>query len=254
MRIRILGCYGGAAPGMYSTSFLINERIALDAGALTYTLSLQEQSRITHVFVSHSHVDHLVTLPFMLDNVLPDLREPVILYGPADTVRCLREYLFNGYLWPDFTEISNGKTRVLRMHTLPHGRTETVHGVEVTPFSMKHEVECHGHLLQEPGASVFICGDTSSLDGLSEMFSRAKDLKAVVLEASFPREGEAVADKSTHLSTSSFAREVKNHIPGDVQVLVSHIKPGFAERIRREIEDLALPNVSLLEQGREYQF
>jgi len=254
LRIRILGCYGGSAPGMYTTSFLINERIALDAGALTLTLSLEEQRRITHVLVSHSHVDHLVTLPFLLDNILPDLTAPVLLYGPEDTVRCLRQHLFNGALWPDFTQISNGTTPVLRMDPLALGQTVSVHGVEVTPFRMEHEVTCYGYLLQEPRASVFVCGDTSSLACLDEVFRRAKGLRAVFVEASFPMDNEGVAEQSTHLSTASFVREVTRHIPREMRVLVSHIKPGYAERIQKEIEALALPNVSLLEQGREYRF
>jgi len=119
---------------------------------------------------------------------------------------------------------------------------------------MAHEVECYGYLLQEPKASVFVCGDTSSLAGLGDAFSQARNLRAVILEASFPRQGARVAERSMHLSTESFGREVRNHIPRDVQVLVSHVKPGYDAVIRREIERLALPNVSLLEQGREYRF
>jgi len=239
---------------MNLTSFLVNDRVALDAGSLTPTLSLEEQSRISHVFVSHSHVDHLCTLPFLLDNVLPDMQEAVLLYGPPDTVRSLREHLFNGVLWPDFTRISNGRTVVLRMHSLAHGQTVEAHGVAWTPFSMEHEVACYGYLLQEPGVSVFVCGDTSSLACLDEVVSRAEGLRAVVLEASFPREGAEVAERSLHLSTESFGRQVRDRVPPEVRVLVSHIKPGFAGAIREEIERLGLANVSLLEQGREYRF
>jgi len=82
LRIRVLGCYGGSAPGMRPTSFLVNERIAVDGGALTTTLSIAEQAGLTHVFLTHSHLDHLCTLPFLADNVLTLLEEPIGLYGP----------------------------------------------------------------------------------------------------------------------------------------------------------------------------
>lgn len=254
MRIRILGCYGGSAPGMFPTSFLVNDRTALDAGALTLALSLQEQALVSHVFLSHAHVDHVSTLPFLLDNVLADLPEPVLVYGPPDTVRSLKAFLFNGTLWPDFTAISNGKTEVLRLVPLSPLETVEVHGVAWTPFRMEHEVACYGYLVQEPHASVLVCGDTASLSFFPEVIARAVNLRAVFLEVSFPRAGAHVADRSMHLSTETFGREVRRHVPPGVQVFVSHVKPGFADVIPREIRRLALPNVALLEQGKAYRF
>lgn len=239
---------------MHPTSFLVNERIALDAGALTQTLSLEEQGRISHVFISHAHMDHLCTLPFLLDNVLPEMREPIVLFAPPDTVQSLKDHLFNGVLWPDFTRISNDRTRVLSLRPLAPAETVTVRGVAWTPFAMEHEVACYGYLIEEAEASVFVCGDTSSLAVLDQVVARARNLRAVFLEASFPRESAGVARRSMHLCTDSFGAEVREHVPGDVQVLVSHVKPGFAARIAREIERLGLPNVSLLEQGRAYRF
>ena len=253
MRLRVLGCYGGSAPGMRLTSYLVDGRIAIDTGALTEILPVKDQARISHLFISHSHIDHLATLPFLLDNVLPLIEEPVTLFGPEDTIRCLKEYLFNDFLWPDFTKISNGRTRVLRMEVLPCGRTIEVHGLSITPFAMEHAVECHGHLVQGPESAVAICSDTASTVGLAEILPRAVNLRAVILEASFPRRLDRIAGLSRHLSTDSFAREVAR-IPSDVQVLVSHLKPDCADEIEAEIRRLGRKNVSLLDQGREYLF
>jgi hypothetical protein len=44
MEIKILGCYGGNAPGYYLTSFLINNKILVDAGAVTSSLTIKEPS------------------------------------------------------------------------------------------------------------------------------------------------------------------------------------------------------------------
>lgn len=238
---------------MHPPSFLVNERIAIDAGALSNTLSLEEQARITHIFLSHSHMDHLCTLPFLLDNVLTLIHEPISLYAPGHTVRCLREHLFNGCLWPDFTTISNRETVVIQIQELECGQTVQAHNVEITPFPLDHEVECHGHLLQENGSSLIICSDTASAHGLVGILPQAVNLKAVVLEASFPNRLAHIADLSRHLSTGSFSRQV-HCVPRDVPVLVSHLKPGYVQEIRKEITALGMENVSLLEQGREYRF
>lgn len=253
MKLKVLGCYGGSAPGMRLTSYLLEDRVAIDAGCLTDVLSVREQIRITHVFLSHSHIDHLVTLPFLLDNVLPSIEEPVILYAPEITIRCLQDHIFNGVVWPDFTKISNGRTNVLRMEPLARGQTVWVHGVAVTPFPMEHAVECHGHLLQGPDSAVAICSDTASTSGLVSILPEARNLKAVILEASFPRRLSLIADLSKHLSTPTFAAEAAR-IPSKTQVLVSHLKPDCADEIAGEIRALGMRNVALLEQGREYVF
>lgn len=253
MRLRVLGCYGGSAPGMRLTSYLLENCVAIDAGCLTDVLPVREQARITRVFLSHSHIDHLATLPFLLDNVLPLIRESVTLYAPEDTIRCLRDHIFNEVVWPDFTKISNGKTNVLRMEPLAPGRSVRVHGVAVTPFPMEHTVACHGHLLQGPDSALAVCSDTSSASGLVSILPEARNLKAVILEASFPRRLSRIANLSKHLSTSTFAAEAAR-IPPEIQILVSHLKPDCADEIAEEIRALGMRNVALLEQDREYVF
>ena len=238
---------------MRPTSFLVNGRIAIDAGALTDTLTIEEQSLLTHVFLSHSHMDHLCTLPFLIDNVLPVLRETIRLYGPADTVRCLKEHLFNDHLWPDFTRISNGNTTALDIETLYPGQSIRAHGVEITAFRMEHAISCHGHLLQEADCSVIVCADTASTGSLAEELPKANGLKAVILECSFPRSLAAIASASRHLSTDAFARESRR-IPSGLPILVTHLKPGWSQAVRKELAELGLENVSFLEQGKEYMF
>ena len=59
MNVKVLGCHGGESKKHRSTSFLVNDRIAIDAGAIAGRLSLDEQSRIETVLVSHPHLDHV---------------------------------------------------------------------------------------------------------------------------------------------------------------------------------------------------
>ena len=56
MELRVLGCHGGETPQHRTTAFLIDERLTLDAGALTSQLTLEDQARIEVVLVSHSHM------------------------------------------------------------------------------------------------------------------------------------------------------------------------------------------------------
>lgn len=253
MKIRVLGCYGGSRPGLRPPCFLVEDRIAIDAGALTETLSLAEQNAISHILVSHSHIDHLSTLPFLLDNVLSTRRSPIRLRGPGETIKAIQRHLFNDVIWPDFTQISNGTTRILEMEPLECGQTLRIGEIEITPVPMEHTVVCHGHLLQAPDAAVVICSDTVSTAGLSPLLERAVNLKAVVLETSFPRRMARIAQLSQHLSTDSFVR-ASAIVPPGVELLVSHLKPEYADEIREEILGLGRQGLSLLEQDRVYRF
>ena len=83
MKMKVLGCYGGNIPGHGMTSFLLNDELALDAGWVSNALSLKQQEKVKDILISHSHLDHTCTLPFLIDNNFsspglrpPDLRDP----------------------------------------------------------------------------------------------------------------------------------------------------------------------------------
>ena len=68
MKIRALGCDGGSLPGFSPVSLLIDEKICIDAGTLTSVLSFEEQLKISSVFITHPHLDHIHELAFLVDN------------------------------------------------------------------------------------------------------------------------------------------------------------------------------------------
>ena len=89
MKLRVAGCSGGSVKDRFLSCFLLNEIVALDAGGLTAALTLEEQLRIRHVIVTHTHLDHNCGLPFFLDNVFGKLDEPIVVYATAPVVRSL---------------------------------------------------------------------------------------------------------------------------------------------------------------------
>jgi phosphoribosyl 1,2-cyclic phosphodiesterase len=59
------------------TSFLLDSVVAVDAGAITRALSIEQQRQIRHVLVTHSHMDHTASLPFLIENTFGPNHEPV---------------------------------------------------------------------------------------------------------------------------------------------------------------------------------
>lgn len=234
---------------MRPTAFLVDGIAAVDAGALTTALDLEAQARVGHVFLSHSHIDHLGTLPFLLDNVFHLLRRPIVIHGPDHTIRCLREDLFNGRLWPDFTAFANTRSSILELEVMAPGDTVTLGGLRFTATAMDHTVPCHGYLVEDDRDGVFIAGDTRSLDGALPLLRSSRTLRAVILEASFPERMASLARASRHLTTEGFAREARK-VPEGTSLHATHMKPECLEEIRHELKARAPEGTVLLEQGR----
>jgi ribonuclease BN (tRNA processing enzyme) len=115
MRLRVLGCHGGETPRHRTTCFLIDERITIDAGAVCRSLSLDEQVRLDHMLISHSHMDHVKDLALLADQVVGQRKEPIVLHCGPETAETLAASYFNNYLWPDFTRIPSPQNPVMRI-------------------------------------------------------------------------------------------------------------------------------------------
>jgi glyoxylase-like metal-dependent hydrolase (beta-lactamase superfamily II) len=69
MKIRVLGAYGAEGLGQRPTSFLVNDRILIDAGTVGGALTMPEQTLIEHALITHSHLDHVAGLAFLTETL-----------------------------------------------------------------------------------------------------------------------------------------------------------------------------------------
>ncbi len=203
--------------------------------------------------LSHSHMDHTTSLPFFVENVFGKLRDAVEIYASPATVYAVRKHLFNNDVWPDFTRIPNHLLPALRFHELADEVPFEVGGVRFTPIPVNHLVPTYGYLIEKDGAKVLWSSDTGPTRRLWEIANSIKDLAAVWLEVSFDNRLQPIADLSLHLTPQTVAvelRQLKRRVP----VLLHHLKPTCADRIREEIKALGNPDVDFLEQGKIYNF
>src|SRR5690606_2041456 len=109
MRVRVLGCSGGIGGTLRTTSFLIDEDILMDAGTGVCDLTIEQFLKIDHIFITHSHLDHVASIPLLADSVLGFRDAPITLYATAETWQILKAHLFNWKIWPDFTVIPSAE-------------------------------------------------------------------------------------------------------------------------------------------------
>ncbi|MEW6743299.1 MAG: 3',5'-cyclic-nucleotide phosphodiesterase [Planctomycetota bacterium] len=253
MKLRVLGCHGGLAPGLHTTCYLLSDEIAIDAGALSHRLEVPALEKIRDIFLSHAHHDHVASLPSLVEYRIGGSGEPIRLHGLAETLEALRCHLFNDVLWPDFASIPGRHGPVIEYAPLTPGEIVRVGPLGLTAIPMQHTVPCVGylvtHALASPPRSILVGSDTASLDTVVEASRRARGLRFLMVEVSFPDRLEALARESGHLCPSMLASSLQA-LPDGLPIYVTHLKPEVAGEVTAELA--ALPRkITRLEQDME---
>ncbi len=257
MEFRVLGSFGGDSPDCRMTSFLVSGQVAVDAGAITRALTIAEQRRIRHVLVTHTHMDHTATLPFLIENIFGANDEAVSIYATSQVLRTVRRHLFNNDTWPDFTRIPNQLYPSVRFEEIEAERPVVIPDLpggdlEVTAIPVNHIVPTVGLLLRQGGRSLIFTSDTGPTERIWEVANATEDLAALITECSFPNRLQNVADVSLHLTPQTLAVEL-GKLERNVKIYLYHFKPPYVDELRREVAATSLPvEVEELVQDRLY--
>jgi cAMP phosphodiesterase len=253
MKIEVIGGYGGESVSCRMTCLLINDTIALDAGSLTQGLTIDRQSRVCSILLTHSHIDHTSSLPFFVENVHGRIDEAIDVYASADMIYSIRKHLFNNDVWPDFTRMPNNLLPTVRFRELSAEVPVEIDGVRFTPFTVDHLIPTFGFLIEQGRAAILWSSDTGPTFRLWELANQSLNLKALCVETSFDSSMQEVADISYHLTPRTLQRELRK-LERRMPTLLHHLKPSCVEPIRAEIKALKDPDLHFLEQGKTYEF
>lgn len=238
MKLRILGCSGGIGGDLRTTSMLLDHDTLVDAGTGVGELSISELSQIDHIFVTHSHMDHVTSIPFMADTVGWMRDRPITVYATAETIDILQQHLFNWKLWPDFTQIPDARSPVLRYERVALGKTVDLGGRRITPLPANHVVPAVGYRIDSGASSLVFTGDTTTNDALWQEINRIGNLRYIIIETAFCNSEKDMAVASKHLCPSMLAEELsKLRLPAEIYI--THLKPGEIELTMQEIEACA---------------
>ena len=237
----------------YLVSYLVNDSVAIDAGCLGFGLPLARQKLVTDLFLTHCHMDHVASLPIFLDNVYEYGPHCVTIHGCDQTLAVLQQDMLNDRLWPDFVSLSTPASPFLKMNQMTGWQPVHVANLKITPLPLLHVVPTCGFLIEDHDSAIAIISDTHQGAGIWAFLASVSNLRAVLLECSFPDQLDWLANKAMHLTPRSFATE-SAHLPAAVRIIAIHIKPGWYDTIVQELAALNRPNVEIAEVGTEYQF
>jgi 3',5'-cyclic-nucleotide phosphodiesterase len=250
MDLRVIGCHGGETPRHRTSAFVLDDRLAIDAGSLTSGMELKAQMGLEAVLVSHAHLDHIRDLATIADNRSQNRCPPLIVAGTAPTLGVLREHFFNNLLWPDFSVIPARRHPAIRYLELAREKPARVAGYEVTAIAVSHTIDCCGFLVRGKGGALAYSGDTGPTDRLWQVLGEARDLKALLMEVSFPNSEARLARVSGHHTPETLARDLQK-LPSskELPTLLYHIKPSFQATVERECARLRGLNLTLCALG-----
>ena len=254
MQIRILGCSGGIGGNLRTTSMLVDNDMLIDAGTGVGDLTLTDLLKIDHVFLTHSHLDHITSLPFLVDTVGPMRDTPITVYCTEATRRILQDHIFNWKVWPDFTEIPTKAAPFMRYSTLEIGQTKVLDGRHITVLPANHVVPAVGFHLDSGESSLVFTGDTTANDALWTEVNKIENLRYLIIETAFPNMEKELAIASKHLCPSMLAEELSK-LKRSTRVFVTHLKPGAGTLTMQEVEECAESyNPRMLSNGQVFKF
>ena len=258
MNIRVLGCSGAIAAGYKTTAFLLGDDVLIDAGTGVGDLPLQALAAIDHILLTHSHLDHVLGIPMLADAVLrlraAAGRPPIQVHALPETLNALRQHIFNGAIWPDFTALPSRDAPVLSLHPFQIGDRLHIAGHDVEVLPAVHTVPAVGFAVDGGPAGghahwVFT-GDTGPNPALWRRLAELR-LSHLVIETAFSDDEAAVARVSQHLCPEELGHELAQ-LAGSVDVHITHIKPGEVDAVMQGVQALNSPHrISALQAGQE---
>ncbi|HEX7442219.1 MAG TPA: 3',5'-cyclic-nucleotide phosphodiesterase [Caldimonas sp.] len=241
MIVHVLGCSGAIAAGCKTTAFLLDDDVLVDAGTGVGDMALDALARIEHIVLSHSHLDHVVSIALLADAVMRRRgaggRGPIEVHALPETLAALREHIFNGVIWPDFTRLPSAEHPVLRFVPFAVGDVLELGAKRIEVLSAAHTVPAVGFAVDggDKGWWVYT-GDTGPNPALWKRLREMK-LAHLVIETAFSDEERQLARISRHLCPAALGHELA-HLEGSVDVHITHIKPGEMDSVMEEIRAL----------------
>jgi len=233
MQLRILGCSGGIGRHLRTSSYLIDDDILLDAGTGVGDLSMEEMRKLRRIFITHSHMDHIVSIPLLVDTLFSSIKQPLEIHARAETINMLRKHIFNWAIWPDFSELPNKQAPVMVFRPMKPGDVIDFNGRRIEMIDVNHTVPACAYAVTSGGRTMAYSGDTSTNESLWSRLNEYPRVDFMIVESAFANHDLQLSQLAKHYCPSLLADDLKKfrHRP---QLGISHLKPGEEQRIMDE--------------------
>jgi ribonuclease BN (tRNA processing enzyme) len=238
MQIKILGWAGGIGESLRTTSFLIDDDVLIDAGTGVGDLPLNHMTGIRHIFLTHSHMDHITGLPLLADSMFGVHDEPIVVHALEKTVKALKVHIFNWVIWPDFSELPSKDKPCIRFDVMQPGEKIMIRKRQFEMIPVNHTVPGVGYCVQDQRSTVAFSGDTTTNDTLWTHLNAYDRLDMLFVESAFANHDLEISKISKHYCPSLLGEDLAKlkHRP---DLWMTHFKPGDEDLIFQQCVEAA---------------
>jgi cAMP phosphodiesterase len=246
---------GPATPDQRLTCYVIDDRVAVDAGSIALSLTPEQRNSVRDIIVTHPHMDHIATLPIYIDDLFGELTEPIRIHATQEVIDVLEQDIFNWTVYPRFSELSNSQSKVMEYVPFKVGEEFRVAHLRATAVNVNHIVPTIGLIVTDGERTLALSSDTAETEEFWKLVNSTPRIDALLIEASFPDFLAQLAEVSRHFTPASLKKELrkmKKH--KDTDILTVHIKPSYREQVVAELNALKIPKLSIMKPGHTYEW
>jgi len=252
MRIKVLGCLGGRIPGQELTGLLVDEELLLDAGSASTSLKLSAQNQIKYLLLSHTHLDHLYGLAFLLENRLhARAGAPLAIFASKDAAEILTsDFLIESIAG---SAVAQNLDQLVDITAVEPDKEYRFGKYAVQPVLVNHFSGALGFFVSDGESEFLFTSDTGPTDAVWDKLKQRTDCKLLITEVSFPNRLEEVARLSRHLTPALLKVELEKAGASNRAVYLYHFKPGYLDLLFQELTEIQDFDLHLLKIGMELE-
>jgi len=255
--ITVLGVNGTKGLQGGTSAFRIDAQNVIDAGNLLIPLK-EETAAITTIWLTHSHLDHILDIAYILDSYFSERKETLTLRGLPETLSAIKEHFLNDIIWPDFSKIAmhDGKNMALQYEPIEVGKSYPLNEHQtIEAFETEHTVPSCGYKVSSNESEVYITADTSDITVVTRLIKQSVKKVSLVVECSFPNERARLAQESKHYTPKGLFESLRSLEKSGIALYINHIKPLYQDTIESEIaQEKGLWKVEILKEGANIHF
>ncbi|MEA3373471.1 MAG: MBL fold metallo-hydrolase [Campylobacterota bacterium] len=235
--ITILGAYGTKGEETETSSFWVDAHNVIDAGNLLRSLKA-DSAQIEAIWLTHSHLDHIIDIAYILDSYFADRTKPLKLMGLPQTLEAIQKHFLNDIIWPDFSKIKLMYSDAMSVEYHPIELAEVYQldeSTSIEAFKTDHTVASCGFIVRRSSTALLITADTYELESVFDAVKVHNEITAVVIECSFPSSMRHLAQESKHLTPELLFEKIRPLDASGLKLYINHIKPLYEDKIREEI-------------------
>ncbi len=238
MKVKILGAHNCETREYRHTCLVVDDVLALDAGSLTASLSMDEQKALQAVLLTHQHYDHIRDVIALGTNVFHSgLRTDIFTTSCVSEI--LETHFFSSGIYRNLAAVPE-QNPTLGMNIIEPGVSFSVAGYDIEAVPVKHSAYTVGYKVSgEDGGQIFYTSDTGP--GLSGCWERVSP-KLLIIEVTESNRSTETMRNVGHLTPALLEEElvsfqkIRGYVPDIVTV---HMSPDREYEIVKELIDVS---------------